>query len=52
MKKSLLAKAVAVVLVAASLAGCGNSKTENTAENTTSQAPEVKKEENEEEICQ
>lgn len=52
MKKSLLAKAVAVVLVAASLAGCGNSKTdtnqadktENTAENTTSQAPEVKKE--------
>lgn len=52
MKKSLLAKAVAVVLVAASLAGCGNSKTdtnqadktENTAENTTSKAPEVKKE--------
>ena len=28
MKKSLLAKAVAVVLVAASLAGCGNSKTD------------------------
>ena len=48
MKKSLLAKAVAVVLVAASLAGCGNSKTDTNqadkTENTTSQAPEVKKE--------